>query len=104
MRNVASHDTCADNTGSARGISMTGTYNGWLVLLSVMDAITSSYVSLDMTSRVTADSGHKIWNRLGDVSMFMVLGSWSMHLFGMLAFRLQVALYYDVAITLLSFL
>jgi len=83
---------------------MTGTYNGWLVLLSVMVAITSSYVSLDMSSRVTAASGHKTWYWLGGGSMSMGLGIWSMHFIGMLAFRLQVPLNYDVAITLLSLL
>lgn len=83
---------------------MTGTYNGWLVLLSVMVAITSSYVALDMSSRITAAAGRKAWYWLIGGATSMGLGIWSMHFIGMLAFRLSTPLYYDVPITLLSLL
>lgn len=82
---------------------MTGTYNGWLVLLSVMVAITSSYVALDMSSRIAA-AGRKAWYWLIGGATSMGLGIWSMHFIGMLAFHLSTPLYYDVPITLLSLL
>lgn len=84
---------------------MVGTYNYWLVLLSVMDAITASYVALDLTSRVVAARGRKsesFWLIGGAIAMGC--GIWSMHFVGMLAFRTPVRVTYDVPITGLSLL
>ena len=38
---------------------MVGTYDYWLVLLSVVVAITASYVALDLASRVVASHGRR---------------------------------------------
>jgi NO-binding membrane sensor protein with MHYT domain/two-component sensor histidine kinase len=84
---------------------MTGTYDYWLVLLSVVVAITASYVALDLSSRVAASQGRKsrpYWLAGGAISMGT--GIWSMHFIGMLAFRLPIPLSYDIPITLLSLL
>ena len=81
---------------------MVGTYNGWLVVLSVVVAI-ASYVALDLASRVTASQARKLeryWLIGGATSMGS--GIWSMHFVGMLAYRLPIPMSYDVWITLLS--
>jgi NO-binding membrane sensor protein with MHYT domain/two-component sensor histidine kinase len=82
---------------------MVGTYNGWLVVLSVVVAIVASYVALDLASRCSAWQGHKAawyWQTGGAISQGS--GIWSMHFVGMLAFRLPIPMSYDVWITLLS--
>jgi NO-binding membrane sensor protein with MHYT domain/two-component sensor histidine kinase len=84
---------------------MVGTYDYWLVLLSVVVAITASYVALDLASRVASSQGRKArphWLAGGAISMGT--GIWSMHFIGMLAFRLPVPVSYDIPITFLSLL
>lgn len=84
---------------------MTGNYDGWLVLLSIIVSITASYVALDLTARIEASRGLKAaryWLIGGAVSMGT--GIWSMHFIGMLAWRLPIPVSYDVAITLASLL
>jgi NO-binding membrane sensor protein with MHYT domain/two-component sensor histidine kinase len=84
---------------------LVGTYNYWLVLLSVVVAITASYVALDLTSRVVASHGRDaeaFWLAGGAASMGS--GIWSMHFIGMLAFRTPIPLSYDMPITALSLL
>ena len=82
---------------------MAGTYNPWLVLLSIVVAIFVSYTALNLSSRV-AHSARKpsarLWLAGGAVSMGC--GVWSMHFVGMLAFSLPIALSYDVRTTLAS--
>jgi NO-binding membrane sensor protein with MHYT domain/anti-sigma regulatory factor (Ser/Thr protein kinase) len=85
--------------------SLVGYYNYWLVLLSIVVAITASYVALDLTSRVVASHGHRserLWLFGGAASMGS--GIWSMHFIGMLAFRMPVTVSYDLPITSLSLL
>ena len=70
---------------------MTGTYNAWLVILSIVVAVIASYVALDLASRITASTGSKTaryWLAGGALSMGT--GIWSMHFIGMLAFRLPI--------------
>jgi PAS domain S-box-containing protein len=83
---------------------MVGTYDYWLVLLSVVVAITASYVALDMASRVAAHGrkSRPYWLAGGAISMGT--GIWSMHFIGMLAFHLPIPVSYDIPITLLSLL
>jgi len=82
---------------------MIATYNYWLVLLSVVVAVSASFVALDLASRIAAHKGQKaarVWLAGGAISMGT--GIWSMHFIGMLAYRLPIPLSYDVGITLLS--
>jgi len=74
---------------------MTGSYDYFLVALSVVIAILASYTALDLAGRVTAASGwlRKIW--LAGGAAAMGFGIWSMHYIGMLAFRLPVPVAYD---------
>ena len=86
-------------------LSMVGTYDSSLIVLSVVVAIVASYVALGLTSRVVASqerTASKLWLVGGAVSMGT--GIWSMHFIGMLAFRLPIPMSYDVPTTLLSLL
>jgi len=86
-------------------MGMVGTYDYWLVLLSLVVAIAASFVALDLAARVSPSSQRRnraYWLTLGALSMGT--GIWSMHFIGMLAFRLPVAVSYDVPITLGSLL
>ena len=84
---------------------MTGTYNGWLVLLSAIVSITASFVALNVTSSVAAShrlkAAEHAWLAAGAVSMGM--GIWSMHFIGMLGWRLPIPVSYDIPISLASF-
>ena len=82
---------------------MVGTYNPWLVLLSVVVAIFVSHTALNLSSRVARSvtkPSARLWLIGGAVSMGC--GVWSMHFVGMLAFSLPIALSYDTADTLAS--
>ena len=84
---------------------MIGTYDVWLVSLSIFVAVIASYVALDLASRVVASQGSKAaryWLVGGAISMGT--GIWSMHFIGMLAFRLPIPMSYDIPITLISLL
>ncbi|MBF8293290.1 MAG: putative signaling protein [Steroidobacteraceae bacterium] len=84
---------------------MLGTYDLWLVILSVVVAVSASYVALECASRVAAAQGitaAENWLTGGAISMGS--GIWSMHFIGMLAFRLPIPMSYDIPITLLSLL
>ena len=72
-----------------------GTYDYWLVALSVVIAVMASYAALDFAGRVTAASGayRRLWLIGGATAMG--LGIWSMHYIGMLAFSLPVTVMYD---------
>src|SRR5689334_8022877 len=81
---------------------MYGTYNYWLVALSVVVAVFVSYTALNLSSRVSSASERpaRLWLTGGAIAMGC--GIWSMHFVGMLAFSLPIALSYDVATTLAS--
>lgn len=81
---------------------MNGTYDPWLVGLSIAVAVLASYVALDLASRVTASDAQRAryWLAAGAVSMG--IGIWSMHFIAMLALRLPMAMSYSVSITGLS--
>src|ERR1700676_600774 len=86
-----------------RGRSMVGIYDYWLVLLSVVVAITGSYVALDLAARIAAAKARKTaWTWLIGGAISMGTSIWSMHFIGMLAFVLPIAISYDIAITMLS--
>src|SRR5476651_980063 len=81
---------------------MAGTYNSWVVLLSLLVAILASYTALDLASRITASTGAAAASWLMGGAFAMGLGIWSMHFIGMLAFALPIRMTYDVLITLES--
>ena len=84
---------------------MHGTYDPWLIGLSIGVAVIAAYVALDLVSRVVASRKTKAaryWLLGGSFSMGT--GIWSMHFIGMLAFRLPIPMAYDTGVTLASLL
>ena len=81
---------------------LSGTYNLWLVLASLLVAVLASYTALDMAGRVRASHGRAAWYWLAGGSFAMGVGVWSMHFVGMLAFRLPISMGYDPFITAVS--
>lgn len=84
---------------------LVGSYDHFLVVLSVVIAILASYAALDFAGRITAARERRaglLWLSGGAVAMG--IGIWSMHYVGMLAFRLPIAVQYDWPTVLLSLL
>ena len=81
---------------------MTGTFNSWLVSLSVFVAILVSYTALNLAVRISSANrtSARLWLAGGAIAMGG--GIWSMHFIGMLAFSLPIPLAYDVRTTLAS--
>jgi PAS domain S-box-containing protein len=79
-------------------------YDDWLVALSFVIAFVTSYTTLDLAARVTANHGiHRVMWLLGG-AFAMGSGIWCMHYTGMLAFRLPIPVYYHLPTVLLSML
>ena len=83
---------------------MAGSYNSWVVALSLLVAILASYTALDLASRITASAGAAAAAWLLGGAFAMGMGIWSMHFIGMLAFSLPIPMAYDVGITIASML
>jgi NO-binding membrane sensor protein with MHYT domain/two-component sensor histidine kinase len=86
-------------------IAMVGTYNGWLVALSVAMAVATAFAFLELVSRVSALQASRSARFLvtgGAISIGT--GIWSTHFVGMVAFRLPIPVTYDLGITALSLL
>src|SRR4051795_9671987 len=81
---------------------MHGTYNPYLVALSILVASFASYTALDLSGRVPPAQGrtHRVW--LAAAALTMGGGIWSMHFVAMLAFGLPMPMSYDVGLTVLS--
>jgi len=88
----------------AAGQTLASLYNPWQVLLSVVVAIFTSTLALQMVD--LAAHGRR-WLRLATIatgSVALGAGVWTMHFIAMLAFNLCVAVAYDPTITALSML
>ncbi|HKS15216.1 MAG TPA: EAL domain-containing protein [Pseudomonas sp.] len=81
-----------------------GSYSSTLVLISLCVAILASYTALDLAGRIATARGRAVFLWIGGGALAMGIGVWSMHFIGMLAFRLPIALGYDLPLTLLSLL
>lgn len=82
---------------------MHGSYNQFLVALSLVVAMLASYTTLDLASRIRKlkpGRRQSYWLMGGAASMGT--GIWSMHFIGMLAFSMPVEMGYDIWITGLS--
>jgi NO-binding membrane sensor protein with MHYT domain len=81
---------------------VTGTYDPYLVALSILVASFASYTALDLGERVPLAQGptHRIW--LAAAALTMGGGIWSMHFVAMLAFVMPMPMSYDVGLTVLS--
>src|SRR3546814_7373312 len=81
---------------------VTGTYDPYLVALSILVACFASYTALDLGGRVALTQGpmQGIW--LTVAALTMGGGIWSMHFVAMLAFVLPMPMSYDIGLTVLS--
>ncbi|RKF19975.1 hypothetical protein DBZ36_05860 [Alginatibacterium sediminis] len=81
---------------------MNSTFNPFIVLLSILVAVYVSYIVVGVCLRIAVSRSKAayIWTVCGSISMGM--GIWSMHFIGMLAFRLPIPVYYDIALTAFS--
>lgn len=87
----------------ALGPPMYGSYEPWLVLLSVAVACAAGLTAMLISDRMIAAksaSGRRWWHGAGAVAMGW--GIWGMHFAGMLAFAVPVDMAYDVTLTLAS--
>lgn len=80
---------------------MAGSYNLWLVALSIAVAVAASYTAIVLASRETDDQ-KLFWMFFGSLSMGC--GIWTMHFIAMLAFALPIPMSYDIFLTMLSLL
>jgi PAS domain S-box-containing protein len=83
-------------------MTVAGTYDPYLVTLSIAVACLASYTALDLGGRI---SGSRGWGRLAwlvTAAIAMGGGIWSMHFIGMLAFVMPMPVTYDFGVTLLS--
>ena len=100
-----------DSSGLASGLKMgaipmvvTGTYDPYLVALSILVAAFASYTALGLSGHVGAAQGlaRRVW--LVAAAITMGGGIWSMHFIGMLAFVMPIPMSYDIRLTTLSLL
>jgi len=79
-----------------------GTYDPYLVALSIMVAALASYTALDLGGRVAAARGlgRPVW--LAAAAITMGGGIWSMHFVAMLAFIMPTQMSYEIGLTTLS--
>ena len=82
-----------------------GSYNGWLVILSIAIAAIASSMAYIVASEARAI--HSQWRRGTSIaagSLAMGGGVWSMHFIGMLAFDMNMPMAYSPGLTALSML
>jgi NO-binding membrane sensor protein with MHYT domain/signal transduction histidine kinase/ActR/RegA family two-component response regulator len=81
---------------------VSGTYNPYLVALSILLAAFASYTALDLGGRVAAARGvaRRVW--LVAAAIAMGGGIWSMHFIAMLAFIMPIPMSYEIGLTTLS--
>jgi PAS domain S-box-containing protein len=88
----------------APGQALIGLYDPWLVLLSVVVAIFTSTLALQMVELAARGTS---WLRVATIttgSLALGSGVWAMHFIAMLAFNLCTTVDYDPAITAISML
>jgi len=74
--------------------ALASSYDYHEVARSAVIAVAASYVGLDLAGRVTAAMGRARLAWLGGGATAMGIGIWTMHMKGMLAFRLPVPVEY----------
>lgn len=78
------------------------TYNFPLVLFSIVVAVFSSSVALDISSRLKSKKEASRFRWILAGAFILGLGIWSMHFIGMLAFHLSIEVSYRISIVILS--
>lgn len=87
-----------DTLGNAKGLTLSGGYNLWLVVVANTVAVLASYVAVALAPRITAwPKTTHYWLALGAAAIGASI--WSMHLIDMLAFQLPTSLYVAILAT-----
>jgi methyl-accepting chemotaxis protein len=81
---------------------MHGTYDAFLVGLSIVIAVLASFTALTLAGRVKEAVGRARMVWLVGAATALGGGIWSMHFVAMLAFSLQMPIQYNVALTAIS--
>src|SRR5258708_21112905 len=81
---------------------VTGTYDPYLVALSILVACVASYTALDLSAHVAPGRGfaRRMW--LAAAALTMGGGIWSMHFVAILAFIMPTPMSYEMGLTALS--
>ncbi|WP_244877724.1 EAL domain-containing protein [Halobacillus kuroshimensis] len=74
---------------------MTGSYNTWFVILSIVAAVAASFASLTMVERLKKASGLTKWKWIAAGALTLGGGIWSMHFVAMLAYDMGMPVRYD---------
>ena len=86
-------------------MTVSGTHNITLVVMSIAIAVFASYTALDLAARVRASVGRMRLVWLGTAAVAMGGGIWAMHFVAMLAFDMPgMEVGYDLGLTLMSLL
>ncbi|GAA0135820.1 bifunctional diguanylate cyclase/phosphodiesterase [Paenibacillus sp. YSY-4.3] len=85
-------------------MNIEGSYNYYIVALSVIIAVLASYSALTIAAKISLANGKTRFFWLLAGSLVMGNGIWSMHFVGMLAFHIHMTVRYDVWLTLGSLL
>ncbi|HVR48646.1 MAG TPA: PAS domain S-box protein [Pseudorhodoferax sp.] len=87
---------------AAPSMQVVGSYDPWLVALSLVVAIGSSWAALQLVgyARATAGGLHRIASGAG--AIVLGAGIWAMHFIGMLAFQLCARVDYSPSVTVAS--
>jgi len=85
-------------------VLLTGSYNIWIVALSLIIAFFTSYQALGLTKKVTMLQHKVTWIWLTIAGFVMGCGIWTMHFVGMIAFHLPIPIDYHFGKSLISVL
>jgi PAS domain S-box-containing protein len=87
------------------GLLLLGSYNPWLVALSLLIAVFASGMALQVAGMVRL-SDNRLYRQVALITGSLALGGgvWSMHFIGMLAFQLCARVDYSPGLTVLSLL
>jgi len=83
-------------------VSLTGSYNIWIVALSFVIAFFTSYQALGLTKKVSVLQNKITWAWLLIAGFVMGCGIWTMHFVGMIAFHLPIPVDYHFGKSLVS--
>lgn len=85
-------------------MNIEGSYNYYIVALSVIIAVLASYSALSIAAKISLANGKTRFFWLLAGSLVMGNGIWSMHFVGMLAFHIHMTVSYDFWLTFGSLL
>ncbi|AZK46940.1 bifunctional diguanylate cyclase/phosphodiesterase [Paenibacillus lentus] len=85
-------------------MNIEGSYNLYIVALSVVIAVLASYSALNIVTKISLAKGKTRFFWLLAGSLVMGNGIWSMHFVGMLAYHTHMTVHYDIWFTLGSLL